>query len=466
MGSISWFLKMAHSCQEQSLREELTCAICFDLFRDPVMLDCMHHFCQECIQSYWDSCSDVATCPQCRREFPTRSFRPQYLVSGVVEKVRRCTSEEHRRKVQHLEEALQSFHMEHEKLMKMKLGAEEKICSLLKTSGELNSKIRAAFEHLHRILDKEERTVLMELAREEGQWLMRLEGDSARLAERMSDLKKNMEHIQQQIDNLEIPLLLEVESVTVRYVSRKTRSCFSLISPVLLQWNVCVFLSWEEEPATDVEALTTFSIEQHKDLYDGPLQYTFWRKMLKSVSPAPAPLVFDPETAHPNLILSKDLTAVTERETPQHVSRSPKRFLQSVNILGKASFESGRHYWEVWVGNKTKWDLGVAAHSVDRTARVRLCPENGYWAIRLREDTEYWAAATPWVRLRPRHSLKKVGILLDCSTNKVAFYNAEDMSFLFAFHQAQAHKFYPFFSTCFSDGKKNQAPMRICHLNL
>ncbi|KAH0629829.1 hypothetical protein JD844_012243 [Phrynosoma platyrhinos] len=428
--------EMAHGSQEQSLREELTCAICFDLFRDPVMLDCMHHFCRECIQSYWDSCLDVATCPQCRREFPTRSFRPQYLISGVVEKVRRCTSEEHRRKVQqHLEEALQSFQMEHEKLMRMRLGAEEKICSLLKTSGELNSKIRAAFEHLHRILDEEERTVLMELAREEQHWLMRLKGDSARLAKGMSDLKKNMKHIQQQIDNLGNSLLLEVENVTVR-------------------------------PATGVEALTTFNIEQHKDLYDGPLQYTFWRRMLKSISLAPAPLVFDPETAHPNLILSKDLTSVTERETPQLVPQSPKRFLQSVNILGKASFENGRHYWEVWVGNKTKWDLGVAAHSVDRTARVRLCPENGYWAIRLREGTKYWAAATPWVRLRPRHSLRKVGILLDCSTKKVAFYNAEDMAFLFSFHQAQAHKFYPFFSTCFSDGKKNQEPMRICHLNL
>nr|XP_060621404.1 zinc-binding protein A33-like isoform X1 [Anolis sagrei ordinatus]XP_060621406.1 zinc-binding protein A33-like isoform X1 [Anolis sagrei ordinatus] len=427
---------MAHRSQEQSLREELTCAICFDLFRKPVMLDCMHHFCQECIQSYWESCSDVATCPQCRREFPTRSFRPQYLVSGVVEKVRRCTSEEHKSKVQkHLEEALQSFQVDYEKLMRMKHGTEEKISGLLKASGELKSKIRAAFERLHRILEEEERTVLLELARKEREWLMRLERDSAQLAGRMVDLKKNMEHIQHQLDTLGSSLLLEVENVTVK-------------------------------PTTDVKALTTFRIEQYKDLYDGPLQYTFWRRMLKSISPAPASLVFDPETAHPNLVLSKDLTAVTEKETFQAVPRSSKRFLQSVNVLGKASFKNGRHYWEVWVGSKTKWDLGVAADSVDRAARVRLCPENGYWAIRLRDNAEYWAATTPWVRLRLRRPLKKVGVLLDCSANKVAFYNAEDMSFLFAFHQARARKFYPFFSTCFSDGKKNEEPMRICHLNL
>nr|XP_020638423.1 E3 ubiquitin-protein ligase TRIM69-like isoform X2 [Pogona vitticeps] len=349
---------MAQRSQEQSLREELTCAICFDLFRNPVMLECMHHFCQECIQSYWNSCSDVATCPQCRQEFPTRSFRRQYLVSGVVEKVRRCSSEDYRRKMQkHLQEALRSYQTERQKLMRMRHETEDNIRNLT------------------------------------------------------------------------------TENMAIR-------------------------------PAVQVEALSGFSTERHRDLYDGPLQYIFWRRMLKSISPVPAPLTLDPETAHPNLILSNDLTAVTESEKRQPVPRSPSRFLQSVNVLGKTAFESGRHYWEVWVGNKTKWDLGVAADSVDRTARVKLCPENGYWAVRLREPAQYWAAATPWVRLEPRRSLKKVGILLDCGANKVAFYDAEDMSFLFAFHQVRACKFYPFFSTCLSSGKKNAEPIRICRLNL
>uniref|UniRef100_A0A670Z658 B30.2/SPRY domain-containing protein n=1 Tax=Pseudonaja textilis TaxID=8673 RepID=A0A670Z658_PSETE len=138
---------------------------------------------------------------------------------------------------------------------------------------------------------------------------------------------------------------------------------------------------------------------------------------------APAVLTLDPETAHPNLILSKDLTSVTERESPQAVPRSPKRFLQSVNVLARASFKSGQHYWEVWVGNKTKWELGVASDNVDRAAKVRLSPENGYWTIRLWNNSEYWAAATPWVRLEPQCLLKKVGVLLDCKAKKLTFYN-------------------------------------------
>uniref|UniRef100_A0A8D0DV68 Zinc-binding protein A33-like n=1 Tax=Salvator merianae TaxID=96440 RepID=A0A8D0DV68_SALMN len=397
--------RMAHRSEEQSLREELTCPICFDLFRDPVMLECMHHFCKECIQRCWERCSEVATCPQCRREFPTRSFRPQYLVSGLVETVRRYASEEHQRKIQ-------------------------------RTSNDLNSKIRAEFEHLRQILEEEERTVLMRLAKEEEQWLLKLQGDSARLNLGISELKKNMECIQQKLDKLGSTLHLQVEN---EFISR---------------------------PTVPVESLTVFSREQLKDIYDGPLQYIFWRRMLKSISPAPAPLLLDPESAHPNLILSNDLTAVKESKMPQSVPSTSQRFLQSVNVLAKESFKSGRHYWEVWVGSKTKWDLGVAASSVDRTAKVKLCPENGYWTIRLRESSQYWALATPWVHLNPQRTLKKVGVLLDCCASKVIFYNAEDMSLLFTFHQAKARKFYPFFSTCFSDGKKNAEPMRICHLNL
>lgn len=91
---------MAGRSQDRSLREELTCAICCDLFREPVMLDCMHHFCKACIQRYWDSCTRVPSCPQCRREFPGRAFRTHYLLSGLVEKVRRCSSQEHRQKMQ------------------------------------------------------------------------------------------------------------------------------------------------------------------------------------------------------------------------------------------------------------------------------------------------------------------------------------------------------------------------------
>lgn len=77
-----------------NLREDLTCAICCDLFRDPVMLGCMHHFCKRCITTYWKSIrGGPAPCPQCRQEFPTRQFQTNYLVAGLVDKVRASSSD-------------------------------------------------------------------------------------------------------------------------------------------------------------------------------------------------------------------------------------------------------------------------------------------------------------------------------------------------------------------------------------
>lgn len=157
---------------------------------------------------------------------------------------------------------------------------------------------------------------------------------------------------------------------------------------------------------------------------------------------------------------------MTERERAQPVPRSPRRFQQCVNVMASRTFDCGQHYWEVWVGSKTKWDLGVAAEAVNRAAKVKLCPENGYWTLRLRNKTEYWATATPWVRLFPQQPPRKVGVFLDCQEGTVAFFDAKDMSHLFTFHEVSAERYCPFFSTCFSDGRDNVEPMRICHLAL
>ncbi|XP_051487390.1 nuclear factor 7, brain-like isoform X1 [Apus apus] len=427
---------MAGRRQDRSLREELTCVICCDLFSEPVMLDCMHHFCRACIQGYWDSCDRVPSCPQCRREFPGRAFRTHYLLAGLVEKVRRSGSAEHQHKMQkHLEEALQARREEMGNLSQRKRAAQEAIGGLTKVSGELNVKIRAEFARLHQILEEEERAVLAELGKKEEQSLVQLRGDVQCLEEGMSVLQRDIERIEQALSTMEEVSLLEVESLDIRP-------------------SVCV----ETQPA--------FDLERYRDSHGGPLQYIFWRQMLRSLCPAPAPLTFDPESAHPSLVFSRDLTAVTERNRPCAVPSSPRRFLQCVNVLSSQTFDSGQHYWEVWVGTKTKWDLGVAAEDVDRAAKVKLCPENGYWTLRLRNRTEYWATTTPWVRLAPRRPPRKVGVFLDCQEGIVAFFDAENMSHLFTFHQVSAERYCPFFSTCFSDGRENVAPMYLCHLTL
>lgn len=51
-----------------NLRKDLTCAICLDIFKDPVILKCGHNFCRFCICMHWDeNGGDYGyQCPQCR----------------------------------------------------------------------------------------------------------------------------------------------------------------------------------------------------------------------------------------------------------------------------------------------------------------------------------------------------------------------------------------------------------------
>ena len=49
----------------RQLEERFRCKICYDLFRDPVMTSCGHHFCSLCVRQYYVY---HQKCPQCERE--------------------------------------------------------------------------------------------------------------------------------------------------------------------------------------------------------------------------------------------------------------------------------------------------------------------------------------------------------------------------------------------------------------
>ncbi|KAJ8357787.1 hypothetical protein SKAU_G00205810 [Synaphobranchus kaupii] len=48
------------------LEEELSCPVCTDIFRDPVVLSCSHSFCKACLQQCWEE-KGSRECPVCRR---------------------------------------------------------------------------------------------------------------------------------------------------------------------------------------------------------------------------------------------------------------------------------------------------------------------------------------------------------------------------------------------------------------
>uniref|UniRef100_A0A8C5QEG1 Uncharacterized protein n=1 Tax=Leptobrachium leishanense TaxID=445787 RepID=A0A8C5QEG1_9ANUR len=71
------------------LREELNCAVCLNIYKDPVTLTCGHSFCQLCIENVLDTQQRCGaySCPNCRAEF---SERPALQRSTALCNIAEC----------------------------------------------------------------------------------------------------------------------------------------------------------------------------------------------------------------------------------------------------------------------------------------------------------------------------------------------------------------------------------------
>ncbi|XP_078497591.1 putative tripartite motif-containing protein 61 isoform X3 [Lissotriton helveticus] len=70
------------------LEDEATCAICLEYFKNPVIIDCGHNFCQSCILKCWQGIDTNFSCPECRTFFPEIHFRPNRQLGNLVEMVK------------------------------------------------------------------------------------------------------------------------------------------------------------------------------------------------------------------------------------------------------------------------------------------------------------------------------------------------------------------------------------------
>ncbi|KAG2462875.1 TRI39 ligase, partial [Polypterus senegalus] len=234
------------------------------------------------------------------------------------------------------------------------------------------------------------------------------------------------------------------------------------------KWNPQPEVTWRDMNGADVTSQSTIKSERDSEgllrvssVLPVKEEYNVFSCLMRSKAPKPdwhsrlgiyTDVTFDPETAHPCLIVSEDGKEVRHTDTRQRVTDNPKRFDNYVLVLAREGFTSGRHYWEVEVGGKTEWTLGVARESVNRKEKITLSPDNGYWTVWLRNENEYEALNYSSVILPLRVKPQTVGVFLDYDEGQVSFYNAQSRSHLYTFTDSFTEPLYPYFSPEPNDG--------------
>ncbi|XP_067830187.1 E3 ubiquitin-protein ligase TRIM39-like [Heptranchias perlo] len=448
---------MASEKELENIINEVICPVCLEFYNDPVMVDCGHNFCKNCILKYWEKQKGNVSCPKCREEFPQRNIRPNRFAANMVESVRklsikprednflRCAQHDEKLKLfcendrtaicvvcavsrEHkdhrinplqdvaviykgkLKSALEFLNNQVDEIANCQNSQEINISELKKHADTIRKNIELEFAKLRQFLRDEEKLLMGKIKRKEDSILLQLEENLKAASSENALMNRRIEDIQKRLNLQEAELLKDIKSVL-------EGAEMPFIRPIDVNINLNL-----HEPT-------------------GPLQFLVWKRMLKVISPVPAVLTLNPQTAHPRLILSEDNTQVMRgdwKKLPDY----PERFNFLLSVLALQGFTSGRHYWEIDVGNSTGWDVGVAKASVTRKA----IPENGVWAVGL-WDKEYTAFSSPRSPLALSMNPKRLGVYLDYEEGQVSFYNADNMTHIYTFSETFTETIYPYLST-------------------
>uniref|UniRef100_A0A671MWC2 Zinc-binding protein A33-like n=1 Tax=Sinocyclocheilus anshuiensis TaxID=1608454 RepID=A0A671MWC2_9TELE len=336
--------------------EDLSCPVCSEIFKAPVILSCSHSVCKECLQKFWET-RNTQDCPICRRRSSKLGPPCNLVLKNLCESL---TVESASRS-----EEVCSLH--NEKLKLFCLDDEQPVCVVCRDS-EKHASHR--FRPINEVVPSYKLGHVLFFTR------------SNDIIIRGRKCKKLVSFFFQCSEYTERQIKEEFKKFRQFLQDEEEASITALRKEEEQKMDVIV-LSRAQSSQQDPQILSGALVNVANYLIN--LTFRVWKKMQELVQNTPVTL--DPNTAHPRLILS-DLTSLRRSKTQQLVPDNPERFDKYSCALGSEGFNSGTHFWDVEVGDNSWWIIGVTTQSNKRKGADLF--NTNVWCVWYKDD-EYFS---------------------------------------------------------------------------
>ncbi|XP_047670792.1 zinc-binding protein A33-like [Tachysurus fulvidraco] len=450
--------------------EDFSCPVCREIFTDPVLLHCSHSVCKVCLQQFWET-KGSRECPVCRAksspENPPLNLALKNLCETFLQSERSQSSSSgsetvcslHSEKLFCLDDQqpvglvcqTSRKHSDHKfhpideaatDMLKGKVNTELKLlqknlknfedCKLnwsqiaehIKIQAQhTEHQIKEQFEKLHQFLRDEEAVRIAALREEEEQ-------KSQMMKEKIEKLSRDISSLSDTIIAIEKELRAEDILFLQNYKDTVKRAQCTLQHP---------------------EELSGALIHVAKHMAN--LKFRVWEKMRDTVQYTPVTL--DPNTAHPKLIVSDDLTSVRRSVEEKKLPDNPERFDEDENVVGSEGFNSGTHCWDVEVGDCTQWSLGLMTESAQKKGKIG----SGIWCMWC-NNGKYAAGSTKFTRLSVAQKLQRIRVQLDWERGEVSFSDPLTNTHISTLEHTFTEKVLPFFSNTYKETSLKILPVQ------